>query len=60
MHWFDTTLAVVRKTVRRFPPGIVLAFTSVALADPTVSELRCEDLENPLGIDAAQPRLAGF
>jgi alpha-L-rhamnosidase len=58
MHWFDTTLAVVRKTVRRFPPTMVLVFTSAAFADPTVSELRCQHLENPLGIDATQPRLA--
>ncbi|MGH7992930.1 MAG: hypothetical protein ACREDQ_05400, partial [Limisphaerales bacterium] len=58
MHWFDTTLAVVWKTVRRFPLGIMLAFTPAALAGPTVSELLCEHLENPLGIDATQPRLA--
>src|ERR1700742_1497830 len=34
-----------------------LALTSSALADATVDQLRCEYLANPLGIDAANPRL---
>jgi alpha-L-rhamnosidase len=34
-----------------------LALTSSALADATIDQLRCEYLANPLGIDAANPRL---
>lgn len=38
--------------------SLLLLFTYTALRAATVSELRCENLENPLGIDVLQPRLS--
>src|SRR5690349_16049086 len=58
MHWFDRITDAVLKTIRRFPPAIALAFVSSAFDHTTVTDLRCEYLENPAGIDARQPRLA--
>ncbi|HKW28093.1 MAG TPA: family 78 glycoside hydrolase catalytic domain [Verrucomicrobiae bacterium] len=58
MHWFDRILGAGLKTICRFPAAIALAFVSSAWANTTVTELRCEYLENPAGIDTGQPRLA--
>ena len=37
---------------------LVGLFASVILHAATIGELRCEDLNNPSGIDAPQPRLS--
>jgi len=41
-----------------FPVGLLLATIFSSVAAVTVGDLRCEHLENPQGIDAAQPRLS--
>jgi alpha-L-rhamnosidase len=58
MHWRGRILEGVLKSIGTLPPALALAFTSTAFANLTVTDLRCEYLDNPQGIDAAQPRLA--
>jgi alpha-L-rhamnosidase len=44
--------------MRSFVLFLCAAMVSSALAATTATDLRCENLENPQGIDAAQPRLS--
>lgn len=58
MYWRDRIPGGVLRFIRVFAPVITLAFASTAFARITVTDLCCEYLENPQGIDVAQPRLA--
>jgi alpha-L-rhamnosidase len=57
MHWLVTIRGGMLKLIRPFTPAITLAFASSAFAHITVTDLRCEYLKSPQGIDAAEPRL---
>ena len=48
----------MRFRLRQFLLLLPFAFAFSALAGVQVNRLRCEYLENPLGINAAQPRLS--
>ena len=58
MYWRDRIPGGTMSFIRAFSPVITLAFASTALAHIAVTDLRCEYLENPQGIDAVRPRLA--
>jgi alpha-L-rhamnosidase len=58
MHWFDRIPGAVLKFLRTFPPAFALVCVPTVFANTTVTGLRCESLENPLGIDATHPRLS--
>jgi alpha-L-rhamnosidase len=58
MHWFDRIPGAVLKFLRTFPAAFALVCVPTVFAQTTVTELRCESLANPLGIDATHPRLS--
>jgi alpha-L-rhamnosidase len=58
MLLFDRTSTAVLRTVCKFLAVIILAFVPSAFAHTTATELRCEYLKTPLGIDVLHPRLA--